>query len=59
MLALDPTFRPMSAIEGSGKTPGRPVDPGAAWTLEKLIVLLVLTLGSFLIFIYFVSPTLK
>jgi hypothetical protein len=49
----------MSAIEGSGKTPGRPVDPGAAWTLEKLIMLLVLTLGSFLIFIYFVSPTLK
>lgn len=48
-----------SNIEGSGKTPGRPVDPGANWSLEKLIVLGVVTLGSFLIFIYFVSPTLK
>ncbi len=40
----------------SGKTPGRPIDPGESWTLEKLIVLGVVTLGSFLIFIYSVSP---
>ena len=48
-----------SSLEGSGKTPGRPVDPGANWSLEKLILLAVVTLGSFLIFIYFVSPTLN
>lgn len=42
--------------DSSGKTPGRPVDPGEAWSLEKLIVLGVITLGSFLVFIYFVSP---
>jgi hypothetical protein len=49
----------MSSIENSGRTPGRPADPGANWTLEKLIVLLVITLGSFLVFIYNVSPTLR
>ena len=42
--------------DNSGKTPGRPVDPGEAWSLEKLIVLGVVTLGTFLVFIYFVSP---
>jgi hypothetical protein len=46
----------MSDREVAGKTPGRPVDPGEAWTLEKLIILGAVTLGSFLIFIYFVSP---
>lgn len=43
--------------DNPGKTPGRPVDPGEAWTLEKLIGLVVITLGSFLVFIYFVSPS--
>ncbi len=38
------------------KTPDRPADPGEAWPLEKLIVLGVAVLGSFLVFIYFVSP---
>ena len=47
----------MSDRENAGKTPGRPIDPGEAWTLEKLILLGVVTLGSFLVFIYFVSPT--
>lgn len=42
--------------DNSGKTPGRPVDPGEAWTLERLIVIGVITLGGFLIFIYSVSP---
>ncbi len=42
--------------ENSLKTPGRPVDPGEPWTLEKLLLLIVLTLGSFLVFIYFISP---
>lgn len=46
----------MSDRENAGKTPGRPIDPGESWTLEKLIVLGVVTLGSFLVFIYFVSP---
>lgn len=41
----------------SGKTPGKPVDPYESWTLEKLIVLGVVTLGSFLIFIYSISPS--
>lgn len=41
----------------SGKTPGRPVDPGEAWTLDKLIMLTIVTLGGFLVFIYYVSPT--
>ena len=35
--------------DNSGKTPGRPVDPGEAWSLEKLIVLGVVTLGTFLV----------
>jgi hypothetical protein len=39
------------------KTPDRPADPGEAWPLEKLIVLGVVVLGSFLVFIYNVSPT--
>ncbi len=43
-------------MSDGGKTPGRPVDPGEAWTLDKLIVLGVITLGSFLVFIYFASP---
>ncbi|NUP04886.1 MAG: hypothetical protein HOW73_02370 [Polyangiaceae bacterium] len=46
----------MSDRELAGKTPGRPIDPGDAWSLEKLILLGIVTLGSFLIFIYFVSP---
>lgn len=45
-------FLPMA-----GKTPGKPIDPGEAWTLEKLIVLGVITLGSFLVFIYSISPS--
>lgn len=40
----------------SGKTPGRPVDPGESWTFPKLVLIGVLTLGGFLIFIYNVSP---
>lgn len=40
----------------SQKTPGRPIDPGDAWTFPKLVVIGVLTLGGFLVFIYFVSP---
>jgi hypothetical protein len=43
-------------VSDSGKTPGRPVDPGENWTLDKLMIVGILTLGSFLVFIYFVSP---
>jgi hypothetical protein len=39
------------------KTPNRPVDPGEAWTLDKLILIGVVVLGGFLVFIYNVSPT--
>ena len=46
----------MSDYENTGKTPGRPIDPGEAWTLEKLILIGVITLGSFLTLIYLVSP---
>ena len=42
--------------DASGKTPGRPLDPGEPWSLDKLILLTVVTLGTFLIFIYNVSP---
>ena len=44
------------AVSESGKTPGRPVDPGENWTLDKLILVGIVTLGSFLVFIYFASP---
>lgn len=46
----------MTESNTSGKTPGRPADPGEAWPLSKLIILGAVTLGSFLVFIYCISP---
>jgi len=43
-------------VSDSGKTPGRPVDAGENWTPAKLLVLGFVTLGSALVFLYFVSP---
>lgn len=43
-------------MSDSGKTPGRPVDAGENWTPAKLLVLGFVTLGSALVFLYFVSP---
>ncbi|MFO0553898.1 MAG: hypothetical protein U0271_36280 [Polyangiaceae bacterium] len=47
----------MSHGEIGTKTPGRPVDPGENWPLSKLIVICAVTLGSALVFLYFISPT--
>ena len=43
-------------MSDNGKTPGRPVDPGESWTPARLLILGFATLGTALLFLYFVSP---